>query len=66
MLIQGHLQGEKVNSKVKTVKWYYQQMEITASVIPFFDVFLTEELSCGTILIIKGHPQGQNVNTKVK
>ena len=42
----------------KTVKWYYQQMEITASVIPLFDVFLTENLSCGTILIIKGHPQG--------
>ena len=58
LLIYGHLQGEKVNSKVKTVKWYYQQMEITASVIPLFDVFLTEELNCGTILIIKGHPQG--------
>ena len=65
MLIQGHLQGEKVNSKVKTC-WYYQQMEITASVIPLFDVFLTEELSCSTILMIKsdtilmikGHPQG--------
>ena len=48
------------------MKWYYQQMEITASVIPLFDVFLTEELSCGnilmirsgTILMIKGHPQG--------
>ena len=66
MLIQGHLQGEKVNSKVKTVKWYYQQMEITASVIPLFDVFLTEELGCGTILIIRGHLQGKNVNINIK
>ena len=32
----------------------------------FFGVFLTEKLSCGTILMIKGHPQGQNVNVKVK
>ena len=48
------------------MKWYYQQMEITESVIPLFDVFLTEELSCGTILMIKrdtilmikGNPQG--------
>ena len=41
-------------------------MEIAASVIPLFDVFLTEELSCGTILMTKGHLQGQNVNVKVK
>ena len=41
-------------------------MQIAASVLPLFDVFLTEELSCGTILVIKGHPQGQNVNVKVK
>ena len=48
------------------MKCYFQQMKITACVIHLFDVFLTEELSCGTILIIKGHPQGQNVNVKVK
>ena len=30
--------------------------------VHLLDVFLTEELSCGTILIIKGHPQGQNIN----
>ena len=34
--------------------------------IPLFDDCLTEELICGTILMIKGHLQGQNVNVKVK
>ena len=39
-------------------------MQIAASVTPLFDVFLIEELICGTILstMIKGHLQGQNVN----
>ena len=41
-------------------------MQIANSVIPLFDVFLVEELICGTILMIKGHLQGQNVNVKVK
>ena len=50
------------------MKCYFYQMEIAASVIglPRFDVFLTEELNCGTILKIKGHLQGQNANVKVK
>ena len=41
-------------------------MQIAAGVKILFDVFLTEELSCGIILMIKGHPQCQNVNVKVK
>ena len=36
-------------------------MQIAASVIPLFDVFLIDELSCGTILMIEGHPQCQNI-----
>ena len=41
-------------------------MQIAASVITLFDVFLIEELICGTILIIKGHLQGKNVDIKAK
>ena len=41
-------------------------MQIAASVIPHFDVFLIEELTCGTILMINGHLQGQNADVKVK
>ena len=41
-------------------------MQIASSVIPHFDVFLIEELFCGSILIIKGRLQGQNVDVKVK
>ena len=41
-------------------------MQIAASVIPLFDVFLNVELSRGTILMIKDHPQGHNVIVKVK
>ena len=37
-------------------------MQLAASVIPVFDVVLTSEFICGTILMIKGHPQGQNLN----
>ena len=53
MVTQGHLQGQKVNSKGKTAKICF--LTIAASVIPLFDVFLTEESTCSTILMIRGH-----------
>ena len=40
-------------------------MQLATSVIPLFDVFLIEELICGTISMIKDRLQGQNVNVKV-
>ena len=42
------------------------QIRIGASVIPLFNVFLTEESISGTISIIKGHRQGQNVKVMAK
>ena len=34
------------------MKCYFKQMQIAASVIPLFDVFLIEKIICGTILMI--------------
>ena len=40
VLLQGHLQGQKVNFKVKSAKiWLSMETIITTSVIPHFDVF---------------------------
>ena len=52
VLIQGYLQGRKVNFKVKLWKYAFQQIQITASIIPLFAVFLTEQSICCTILMI--------------
>ena len=65
LLIQGHLRGQKVNSKVKTAKIGLLTNSSKCNSLPLYGVFLTEESICGTILMTKGHLQGQNVNVKV-
>ena len=69
--IPDHLQGQKVNFKVKSAKiWLSMETIITTCVIPHFNVFFIGKIIYAIFLIIQGHRQnqgqGQMVNFKVK
>ena len=71
LIFQGHLQGQKVNFKVKSAKiWLSMETIIATSVIPYFDVFFIGRKNYVIFLIIQGHRQNQGqglmVNFKVK
>ena len=57
-MIEVHLQGQKVNFKVKLLK-----MSFLTNII---GVILTTLFISNNVLPIQGHIQGQNVNSKVK
>ena len=74
LVIQNHLQGRKVISKVENKmaadisrsNMIFQQIKPGTSVIPHFYVNLTgQSVSC-IIFMTQGHLQGQNLNFKVK
>ena len=66
LILQGHLQGQKINFKVKSAKiWLSTETIIATSVIRHFDVFLLEKNLYGVFLIIQGHHQNQRPSQKV-
>ena len=74
LVIQGHLRGRKVISKVENkmaaryfkVKYDFSTIEASNKCNSHFYVILTgQSVSC-IIFMTQGHLQGQNVNFKVK
>ena len=65
-IIQDHLQGQKINCKVKRGKKnVFEQIRLGTSVIPLYDVILTA-VFVFYILKIKNHLKGQNLKINFK
>ena len=64
MIVQGHIQGQDIISRLSKQKYDFYQIQIGTSRIPLAGVILTEKKS-DTIYMIQGHLQCQRVKLNV-